>query len=59
MTYEGESVNWPKMDITLKTCDVRTWGEGEHLFLDVFSTNFETLVPSLYQRVKTCSREVF
>jgi hypothetical protein len=32
---------------------------GKHLFLDISSTNIDTLVPSLYQCVKTHSKEVF
>jgi hypothetical protein len=32
---------------------------GQTLFLDIFSTNTDTLVPSLYQYVKTRSTEVF
>jgi hypothetical protein len=32
-----------------KTCDIRTWGK------DLFSTNIDTLVPSLYQWVETRS----
>jgi hypothetical protein len=36
--------------------DIRTW--KKHLFLYISSTNIETLVPSLYQCVKTCSIEV-
>jgi hypothetical protein len=56
-TYEGGSVNRSQMGIKCKTCDIRTW--GEHLFLDIFSTNFDTLVPSLYQFLETRSIEVF
>jgi hypothetical protein len=45
------------MDIKSKTCDIRT--EGKHLFLDISSTNIDTLVPSLHQCVETRSKEVF
>jgi hypothetical protein len=31
----------------------------KHLFLDISSTNIDTLVPSLYQRVETRNIEVF
>jgi hypothetical protein len=40
------------MDIKLKTHDIQTWGKKD-LFLDISSTNIDTLVPSLYQCVKT------
>jgi hypothetical protein len=40
-----------------KICDNRTW--KKHLFLDISSTNIDTLVPSLYQCVETCNIEVF
>jgi hypothetical protein len=46
-----------QMDIKRKTCDIQTW--GKHLFLDMSSTNIDTLVPSLYQCVETRSIEVF
>jgi hypothetical protein len=46
-----------QMDIKRKTCDIRTW--KKHLFLDISSTNTDTLVPSLYQCVETRSIEVF
>jgi hypothetical protein len=49
--YERESVNTSQIDI--KTRDIRTC--TKHLFLDISSTNIDTSVPSLYQRVKTCS----
>jgi hypothetical protein len=45
------------MDVKRKTCDIRTW--KKHLFLDISLTNIDTLVPSLYQCVKTRSIEVF
>jgi hypothetical protein len=35
------------MDMKRKTCDIRTWGKKRHLFLDISSTNIETLVPLL------------
>jgi hypothetical protein len=44
--YEGESVNISQMDITSKTCNIRT--SEKHLFLDIPSTNINTTVPSLY-----------
>jgi hypothetical protein len=40
-----------------KTCDIRSC--KKHLFLDITSTNIDTLVPPLYQCIKTCSTEVF
>jgi hypothetical protein len=46
------------MDIKRKICDIRNWGK-KHLFLDISSTNTDTLVPSLYQYVETHSTEVF
>jgi hypothetical protein len=49
--YEGDSVNGSQMDIKRKICDIRTW--KKHLLLDISSTNIDTLVPSLYQRVET------
>jgi hypothetical protein len=52
-----EPENRSQMDIKRKTYDIRTW--EKHLFLDICYTNIDTLVPSLYQRVKTCSIEVF
>jgi hypothetical protein len=56
-SYEGESVNRSQMDIKLKTCDIQTW--KKHLFLDISSTNIDTLVPSLYECVETHSVKVF
>jgi hypothetical protein len=44
--YEGESVNRPQMDTKHKTCDIRT--REIHLFLDISSTNTDTLVPSYW-----------
>jgi hypothetical protein len=55
-SYEGESVNRPQMDIKRKTCDIQTW--EKHLFLDISSTNIDTLVPLLYQCIETRSIEV-
>jgi hypothetical protein len=55
-SYEEESVNGSKMDIKRKTCDIRTWGK---MFLDISSTNIDTLVPPLYQCAETRSTEVF
>jgi hypothetical protein len=48
--YDGEPVNGSQIDIKRKTCDIRTW--KKHLFLDISSTNIDTLVPSLYQCVR-------
>jgi hypothetical protein len=45
------------MGIKSKTCDIRTC--KKHLFLDISSTNIDTLVPSLYQCVETRSIKVF
>jgi hypothetical protein len=45
------------MNIKHKTCDIRTW--GKKLFLDISSTNIDTLVPTLYLYVETSSIEVF
>jgi hypothetical protein len=45
------------MDIKRKTYDTRTW--KKRLFLDISSTNIDTLVPSLYQCAETCSIEAF
>jgi hypothetical protein len=42
------------MDIKRKTCNIWTWGKNIY-----FSTNIDTLVPSLYQCVETRSIEVF
>jgi hypothetical protein len=47
------------MDMKRRTCDIRKWGGGKHLFLGVSSINIDTLVPSLYQCVETRSIEVF
>jgi hypothetical protein len=52
-----ESVNRSQMDIKRKTSDIRTW--EKHLFLDISSSNSDTLIPSLYQCVETRSLEVF
>jgi hypothetical protein len=40
-----------------KSCDIRTW--KRRLFLDISSSNTDTLVASLYQCVETRSIEVF
>jgi hypothetical protein len=45
------------MDIKHKSYDIRNW--KTYLFLDISSTNTDTLVPSLYQCVETSSMEVF
>jgi hypothetical protein len=42
-----------------KTCDIRLWLRKKHLFLDISSTNIDTLAPSLYQCAETRSTEVF
>jgi hypothetical protein len=55
--YEEESVSRSQMDIKRKSCDIRTW--KKHLFLDISSTNTDTLVPSLHECIETCSIEVF
>jgi hypothetical protein len=57
MIYKGESVNWSQLDVKCKICDIQTW--GKNLFLDISSTNIDTLVLSLYQCVETRSIEVF
>jgi hypothetical protein len=45
------------MDVKRKTGNVRTW--KKYLFLEISSINIDTLVPSLYQCVETCNKEVF
>jgi hypothetical protein len=45
------------MEIKRKTCDIRT--RKKHLFLDISSTNIDTIVPSLYQCVEIRRMEVF
>jgi hypothetical protein len=40
-----------------KTCNIRNW--TKYLFLDISSTNIDTLAPSLYQCVETRRIEVF
>jgi hypothetical protein len=45
------------MDIKHKTSNIRTW--KKHLFLDISSTNIDTIVPSLYPCVETHSIEIF
>jgi hypothetical protein len=45
------------MDIKRKTCVITTW--EKHLFLDISSTNNDTLIPSVYQCVETRSIKVF
>jgi hypothetical protein len=54
--FEGESVKRLQMDIKRKTCDMRIW--GKHSFLNISSTNIDTLVSSLYQCAKTRNTEV-
>jgi hypothetical protein len=55
-SYEEESLNRSQMDIKRKASSVRTW--KKRLFLDMTSTNVDTLVPSLYQCVETLSTEI-
>jgi hypothetical protein len=50
-------VNRSQVDRKRKTCHIRTW--RNLLFLDISSTNIDTLVPSLYQWVEPRSIEVF
>jgi hypothetical protein len=45
------------MGIKRKTCNIRTW--KKKIFLDISSTNIDTLVPSLYYCVETRRIEVF
>jgi hypothetical protein len=45
------------MDIKRETCDTGT--SKKHVFLDISSTNIDTLVPLLYQCGDTRSTEVF
>jgi hypothetical protein len=52
--HEGESVNKSQMDIKHVIFE-----PGKNVFLDISSTNIDTLIPSLYQCVDTCSIEVF
>jgi hypothetical protein len=49
--YEGESVNGSQMAIKRRTSEIRTW--KKHLFLDISSTNTDTLVPSGCNSQKT------
>jgi hypothetical protein len=56
-TYEGESVNRTKIDITRKTCDIRTW--RKHLFLDIYSIDIDAIVLSLNQGFNTGNIEIF
>jgi hypothetical protein len=55
--YEEESVNWSQMDVKFRTYGNRNW--KKHLFLDISSTNIDTLVPSLYKCVEAHSTDVF
>jgi hypothetical protein len=55
--YKGDSVTRSHKDIKRKTYDIRTW--KKLLFLDISSTNIDTLVPSLYQCVETSGTELF
>jgi hypothetical protein len=54
--YKEESLNRTQMDVKRKIYDIRIW--EKHSFLDISSTNIDTLVPSLYQCVETRSIEV-
>jgi hypothetical protein len=56
-SYDGESVNRSQLNIKLQTCDIQVW--EKHLFLDMSSTNIDTLVPTLYQYFEACSIDVF
>jgi hypothetical protein len=46
-----------QMDVKRKVCDIPTG--GKHLFLDISSTNIDTLAPSLYQCFVARSIEAF
>jgi hypothetical protein len=52
---EGESVNRSQLAIKHVILELGK----EHLFLNISSTNIDTLVPSLYQCIKTHRIEVF
>jgi hypothetical protein len=54
-TYAEESVNRSQIDVNRNTDDIRTWKKRS--FLDITSNNTDTLVPSLYQRVKPAVQE--
>jgi hypothetical protein len=45
------SIYMSQMDIKRKTCDIRTW--TKHLFLEISSTKFDTLVLSFYYCLET------
>jgi hypothetical protein len=45
--YEGQSVNMSQIDIKHKICNIRKL-ETKFLFLDIFTTNTDTLVLSLF-----------
>jgi hypothetical protein len=53
--YEGESVNRSQMDIKLKHVILEP---GKNIFLDISSTNIDTLDPALYQCVETRNTEL-
>jgi hypothetical protein len=55
--YEGESINRSQMNIKRKTYYILTW--KKYLFIDISSTNIDTLVSSLNQGVETDGVEVF
>jgi hypothetical protein len=54
---QGTASKQVKVDIKCKTWDIQTW--KKHLFLDIASTNIDTLVPPLYQCAETHGIEVF
>jgi hypothetical protein len=58
LVSELDKVNRSQIDIKRKTYDIRNW-KRKHLFLDLSSTNTDTLVTWLYQCVETRSMEVF
>jgi hypothetical protein len=54
--YEGESVNRSQMDMKHVIFEK---GEKKNIYFSTFSTDIDTLAPSLYQCVETCSIEDF
>jgi hypothetical protein len=56
LAYMRESVNRLEMDMICKRRDIWNW--KKHLFLNISSTNIDTLVPLLYQSIETRSIEV-
>jgi hypothetical protein len=57
LLHDGESVNSSQTDIERKKHYIRTW--KKHSFLDISSSNIDTVVPSLCQCGETRSMEVF